>query len=77
LRKVFAFIPDTPAVFDEWQRLVIQHDVKGKSAHDARLAAAMNVHRINQILTFNGTDFARYPGIAVIDPATITQSPQS
>jgi predicted nucleic acid-binding protein len=74
LRKTFAFLPDTPEVFEEWQRLVVQYDTKGKSAHDARLVAAMNVHRIPQILTFNVGDFARYP-ITVLDPTVVAQSP--
>src|SRR5215203_2205911 len=34
--SLFSLLPDTPSVFPEWQRLVVQHDVKGKNAHDAR-----------------------------------------
>jgi predicted nucleic acid-binding protein len=74
LRKIFTLLPDTPEVFEEWERLVVQYDAKGKSAHDARLVAAMNVHRIPRILTFNGADFTRYP-ITVLDPSAIAQSP--
>jgi predicted nucleic acid-binding protein len=74
LRRTFHFLPDTPEVFEEWERLVVQYDVKGKSAHDARLVAAMNVHRISQILTFNGGDFTRYPVIVLV-PSTVAQSP--
>jgi len=62
---------DTPLVFEEWQRLVVEHDAKGKSAHDARLVAAMKVHGIEAILTFNVADFARYPAIIVLDPAKV------
>ena len=74
LRKTFTFFPDTPEVFEEWERLVVQYDAKGKSAHDARLVAAMNVHRIPRILTFNGSDFARYP-IIVLDPSSVVRAP--
>src|SRR5687768_12373986 len=75
--SLFALLPDTPAIFPEWQRLVSHHDVKGKSAHDARLVAAMSVHGLAHILTFNGVDFARYPGITVIDPASAAASSPS
>src|SRR5215218_10450474 len=30
--SLFTLIQDTPAIFPEWQRLVAQHDVKGKSS---------------------------------------------
>ena len=38
---------------------------------DARLVAAMRTHGITRLLTFNGADFARFPGVSVLDPATI------
>jgi predicted nucleic acid-binding protein len=53
---------------DEWRRIVVAYQVSGKSSHDARLVAAMNVHGITQVLTFNVKDFARYPGIQAIHP---------
>ena len=31
-----------------------------------------NVHGITHLLTFNTTDFQRYSGILVLDPATVT-----
>jgi predicted nucleic acid-binding protein len=62
---------DSDDVYPEWRKLVALHAVSGKKAHDARLVAAMNVHRITQILTFNVADFARYPRISVIEPSTI------
>jgi predicted nucleic acid-binding protein len=42
--------------------------VLGTKVHDARLVAAMNVHGIERILTFNTGDFARY-GIEVLLPS--------
>jgi predicted nucleic acid-binding protein len=62
---------DSDDVYPEWRKLVALHAVSGKKAHDARLVAAMNVHRIVQILTFNVADFARYPSISVIEPSSI------
>jgi predicted nucleic acid-binding protein len=67
-RNLFVVLDDVPAILPEWERLVVAHDVKGKSAHDARLVAAMNVHGVPAILTFNVSDFTRYPSLTVLDP---------
>lgn len=61
-------LPDSDDVYPEWRRIVLQHSVSGTKTHDARLVAAMNVHGITHILTFNGSDFSRYPGIVVVEP---------
>jgi predicted nucleic acid-binding protein len=57
---------------DEWRRLVGAYAVSGKNAHDARLVAAMKVHGITHILSFNSGDFARYPEVTVIEPSTLS-----
>jgi predicted nucleic acid-binding protein len=56
-------LPDTDDAYAEWRRLVTLHSVSGKTAHDARLVAAMKVHGITHILTFNVEDFSRYTPI--------------
>src|SRR5437764_125828 len=33
IQKLFVFLPDTATIYDEWEQLVIRHDVKGKPAH--------------------------------------------
>ena len=66
--SLFTFFPDNAAVYTEWERLVVSHQVKGKTAHDARLVAAMIVHGITHLLTFNVADFSRYSEIQLIDP---------
>lgn len=71
LKNLFNFIADTAAIHPVWESLVIQHKVLGKPAHDARLVAAMLVHGIKSILTFNTSDFKRYPGIKTVDPAEV------
>lgn len=71
LESIFTVLPDSASIYPEWRRLVIAHSVSGKQVHDARIAAAMNVHQITNILTFNGDDFKRFPSITVIDPATV------
>jgi len=68
IKRVFYVLPEAPAHIVEWERLVLQYDVKGKNAYDARLVASMNNHGVSTILTFNVSDFARYTGITVLDP---------
>ena len=66
---MFPLLPGTPAIFPVWESLVIQNQVSGKPAHDARLVAALQVHGLTTILTFDKTGFSRYAGIEVVDPA--------
>ncbi len=70
LRRQFPMLPETPAVFGEWLRLVCTHGVLGKPAHDARLVAWMNMHGVANLLTINATDFKRYSIIAA-SPADV------
>lgn len=63
-------LPDSPAIYEEWKRLVVAHRVMGAKVHDTRLVAAMNIHRVTRLLTFNASDFARYD-IEVLQPATV------
>lgn len=64
----FRLLPDTPEVFPEWKRLVASHQVTGLQVHDARLVAAMNVHGISSIVTFDSSDFGRYSHLTIIHP---------
>jgi hypothetical protein len=54
---------------------MIGNQVTGKSGHDARLVAAMVVHGLTHLLTFNTSHFARYSGITVLDPAAFAVPP--
>lgn len=68
IKTLFTILDDTPAIFPHWEQLVIQYQVQGKNAHDARLVAAMIVHGLSRILTFNVGDFQRYQTITVLEP---------
>jgi predicted nucleic acid-binding protein len=68
LKSIFPLLPDTPAIYPVWESLVIQYQVSGKPAHDARLVAAMHVHGLTAILTFDKTGFSRYADIEVVHP---------
>jgi predicted nucleic acid-binding protein len=58
---------------EEWERIVKLHSVSGKNTHDARLVAAMRVHGIRSILTFNAKAFVRYQDVIVLEPTEISQ----
>jgi predicted nucleic acid-binding protein len=75
IEGMFPLMPETAAVYAEWRRLVTTHHIIGKSAHDSRIIAAMTVHGLSHILTFNTADFARYPGITAFEPALVVSPP--
>ena len=73
LRSLFPLLPETPAIFDEWLRLVTAANVSGRQVHDSRLVAVMLTHGVTHILTFNVKDFLRFQsfGITVVHPADV------
>ena len=71
IENLYALLRDPPQLFDVWRQIVFSYGVSGKKAHDARLVAAMAVHGITQILTYNAGDFTRYAGINVIRPSSL------
>lgn len=44
-------------------------------SHDARLVAAMQLHGLTAVLTFDRTGFARFPGIEAIHSAEVAAQP--
>ena len=65
-------IPPLPETISrEWRKIVVERSVLGVQVHDARLAAAMYVHRVSHILTLNVTDFGRFGGLTVLHPNRI------
>ena len=75
IERTYTLAPDNPVIYQEWRRLVVAYSVLGMQAHDARLIAVMRVRRIENILTFNVTDFNRFSageGITVVDPASVS-----
>jgi predicted nucleic acid-binding protein len=71
IEAAFAVLSEPPLAYRLWRSLVMLHAVQGKQVHDARLVALMQTHGITHILTLNGSDFTRYPGITPIDPASL------
>jgi predicted nucleic acid-binding protein len=73
-KNQFNVYDDTPAVRTTWEQLVAKYGVIGKNAHDARLVAAMVVHGVKTLLTFNVADFQRFQEINATSPADVVQS---
>jgi predicted nucleic acid-binding protein len=72
IKSFFPLLSDSPTIYPEWERLVSTYQVKGVNVHDARLVAAMLVHKLTHILTFNSDDFRRYSEIIVVNPKQVT-----
>lgn len=70
IEAVLTFLPDSPAVYEEWKRLVATYAVIGAKVHDGRLVALMSVHGVRRILTFNTGDFARFE-IEALHPSAV------
>jgi len=75
LEALFPLLPDSPAIHSIWRQLVVSAVVSGRQVHDARLAAVMIAHGITRILTFNTSDFTRYPGITALHPQDVINQP--
>jgi len=71
VERVFTLLPENTAIHTEWRRLVVTFGVSGVRVHDARLVAAMRVHGLARLLTFDVADFQRYPGIVAVHPASV------
>jgi len=71
IEELLTLLPESPAVYSEWKRLVALHRVIGSKVYDARLVATMNVYGVQSILTFNAADFTRYLNVAVLEPSRV------
>jgi len=76
LEQFFVLLQETPAIYATWKRLVFAYQVSGKLTYDARLVAAMQVHGLTSVLTFNTLDFRRYDGVEAVDPRVVADRAQ-
>jgi len=68
IESKFTLAPDSPACYREWRKIVVAAEVSGVQVHDARLVAAMHVHKIRNLLTLNAGDFLRYDEVTAVSP---------
>jgi predicted nucleic acid-binding protein len=71
LEQLFPLLPDTAAIHAEWRKIVVETGTTGLRTHDARIAAALLVHGVSHILTFNVRDFAGFSHIVAVNPADV------
>ncbi len=62
-------LSEPPDIAERWRKIARENAVRGRQAHDARIAALMLAHDVTHILTFNTGDFIRYQGITAVSPA--------
>ena len=74
IKRWFVLLPDMPTLFAGWEVLVETYACHGRVSHDARLVAALRTYGMTRLLTFNGPDFARFPGLTILDPANLPPS---
>lgn len=72
IEEFFPLLPETPALYIQWRKLIADHSVIGVQVHDTRLAALMLVHGVTHLLTFNLRDFQRFGGITAVHPDQIS-----
>ena len=73
-QKRFPLLADSPEVFTRWLELVKQFPVTGKRVHDARLVVVLQVHAIENLITFNMSDFTVFPSLSLVDPTSVVAS---
>ena len=73
IERLFPRLPDAPALYTEWRRLVVTFAVSGVQVHDARLVAVMKVNGVSRVLTFHVQDFVRCvsDGIVAVHPTAV------
>ncbi len=71
IERYCGLLVENMAVHQAWRHLIVKHSIQGVIIHDARLVAAMKVHGIPNLLTFNQNDFKRFPDITLLSPQEI------
>jgi predicted nucleic acid-binding protein len=66
--ETFELLPDPPDLVARWLEICTRHEVAGKPSHDARLVALMEAAGVEELLTRNIRDFARFNTIRARDP---------
>ncbi len=70
-RSRFLCLLDDETTGMRWSTMVDQCAIRGKRAHDVRIAALMASHGISRIITLNEQDFAGLPGIIAAHPRMV------
>jgi predicted nucleic acid-binding protein len=71
LEGFFQILIENAASYAIWKSLLMANRVSGVQVHDARLVGVMKTYGSARIVTFNVTDFARFPEIEAVHPDNI------
>jgi predicted nucleic acid-binding protein len=71
IERALTLLPDVPAIYPAWKRIVNDHRVQGVKVYDARLVAIMSVYLVESVVTFNTADFNRYSNIKALHPSAV------
>jgi predicted nucleic acid-binding protein len=71
IEESLSLLPEVPAIYTAWKRIVHDYKVQGVKVYDARLVAVMSVYAVESILSFNSADFNRYDFVTALHPASL------
>jgi len=71
IEESVTLLPEVPAIYAAWKRIVHDYKVQGVKVYDARLVAVMTVYAVESILSFNSADFKRYDIVTALHPASL------
>lgn len=58
--ETYTLLNDNETVFHSWKQLVANYRVSGKTAHDTKIVALMQSHKLTKLYTINKKDFKRF-----------------
>jgi len=61
----FALLAETEETVHYLRNLIQRYQVRGKTIHDANIAATMLVHGVTRLMTYNPGDFRRFQEITI------------
>ncbi len=61
----FALLDETEETVHCLRNLIQRYQVRGKTIHDANIAATMLVHGVTRLMTYNPGDFRRFQEITI------------
>jgi len=71
IEQSLSLLSDSMHVHREWRQMLVDYGISGVQVHDARLVAAMRVHGVRRILTFNAKDFRRFQDVEAMLPQDV------
>ena len=61
--ETYTLLNDNETVFQNWKQLIENYKVSGKTAHDTKIVALMQSHKITKLYTINKKDFKRFESL--------------